>query len=67
MAEREYHGGRSCGSALLVVSVSGVASSTKGRARALPAAALRFMQEHQLSGRIFNQYVWGGFMEWNAS
>ena len=24
------------------------------------------MQEHQLSGRIFNQYVWGGYMEWNA-
>ena len=31
-----------------------------------PAAALRFMQEHQLNGRVFNQYVWGGFMEWNT-
>jgi hypothetical protein len=31
-----------------------------------PAAALEFMQRQQLNGRIFNQYVWGGYMEWNA-
>ena len=31
-----------------------------------PTAALQFMQRQQLKGRIFNQYVWGGYMEWNA-
>jgi hypothetical protein len=31
-----------------------------------PTAALRFMQRQHLNGRIFNQYVWGGYMEWNA-
>jgi hypothetical protein len=29
-----------------------------------PKNALHFMQEHQLEGRIFNQYAWGGYMEW---
>jgi hypothetical protein len=31
-----------------------------------PRAALEFMQRQHLNGRIFNQYVWGGYMEWNA-
>jgi hypothetical protein len=31
-----------------------------------PTAALLFMREHQLSGRVFNQYAWGGYMEWDA-
>ena len=31
-----------------------------------PTAALQFMRSHQLQGNIFNQYVWGGYMEWNA-
>ncbi len=31
-----------------------------------PDAALRFMQRQHLAGRTFNQYVWGGYMEWNA-
>ena len=31
-----------------------------------PTAALEFMQRQHLNGRIFNQYVWGGYMEWNA-
>jgi len=31
-----------------------------------PEAALEFMQRHHLNGRIFNQYMWGGYMEWNA-
>ena len=31
-----------------------------------PRAALEFMQQQHLEGRIFNQYGWGGFMEWNA-
>lgn len=31
-----------------------------------PKAALEFMQREHLSGRIFNQYKWGGYMEWNA-
>jgi hypothetical protein len=31
-----------------------------------PTAALDFMQRQQLNGRIFNQYAWGGYMEWNA-
>ena len=30
-----------------------------------PKNALQFMQEHQLHGRIFNRYAWGGYMEWN--
>jgi hypothetical protein len=31
-----------------------------------PTAALQFMQRQHLNGRIFNQYMWGGYMEWNA-
>ena len=31
-----------------------------------PKAALEFMQQQHLNGRIFNQYKWGGYMEWNA-
>ena len=31
-----------------------------------PRAALEFMQRQHLNGRVFNQYVWGGYMEWNA-
>ncbi len=31
-----------------------------------PAAALEFMQRQHLNGRIFDHYVWGGYMEWNA-
>lgn len=31
-----------------------------------PTAALQFMQERQINGRVFNQYLWGGYMEWTA-
>ena len=31
-----------------------------------PTAALEFMQRQHLNGRIFNEYVWGAYMEWNA-
>ena len=31
-----------------------------------PTAALEFMQRQHVNGRIFNQYMWGGYMEWNA-
>src|ERR1019366_3884255 len=31
-----------------------------------PKAALDFMQRQHINGRIFNQYKWGGYMEWNA-
>lgn len=31
-----------------------------------PRSALEFMQRQHIKGRIFNQYVWGGYMEWNA-
>jgi hypothetical protein len=31
-----------------------------------PTAALHFMREHQMSGRVFNQYHWGGYVEWNT-
>jgi hypothetical protein len=31
-----------------------------------PTAALEFMQQQQLDGRIFNEYAWGGYMEWYA-
>jgi hypothetical protein len=31
-----------------------------------PKAALDFMQREHISGRIFNQYGWGGYMEWAA-
>jgi len=29
-----------------------------------PVAALQFMQQQHLKGRILNQYGWGGYMEW---
>jgi hypothetical protein len=31
-----------------------------------PKAALEFMQRQHINGRIFNNYGWGGYMEWNA-
>ncbi len=31
-----------------------------------PAAALQFIQQQQLPGNMFNQYLWGGFIEWYA-
>ena len=31
-----------------------------------PTAALEFMQQQHLKGRIFNDYPWGGYMEWYA-
>jgi len=31
-----------------------------------PKAALEFIQLQHLNGRIFNQYKWGGYMEWHA-
>ncbi len=31
-----------------------------------PVAALAFMQQHHLGGRTFNNYGWGGYMEWSA-
>jgi len=31
-----------------------------------PRAALEFIQRQHINGRIFNNYGWGGYMEWNA-
>ena len=31
-----------------------------------PGAALEFMQKEHLTGRLFNEYEWGGFIEWHA-
>ncbi len=31
-----------------------------------PRAALDFMQRHNMNGRMFNRYGWGGYMEWYA-
>ena len=31
-----------------------------------PSAALQFMRSQHLDGRIFNQYLWGGYMDWSA-
>ena len=31
-----------------------------------PTAAIHFLQQRQIQGRIFNQYLWGGYMEWTA-
>ncbi len=31
-----------------------------------PTAALAFMQRQHIQGRIFNQYGWGGYMEWKT-
>lgn len=31
-----------------------------------PRAAVEYMQRHQINGRIFNQYGWGGYLEWKA-
>ena len=33
---------------------------------AYPRGALEFMQRHSINGRLFNQYAWGGYIEWNA-
>ena len=31
-----------------------------------PAAALAYIEQNHLAGRIFNNYGWGGYMEWYA-
>ena len=31
-----------------------------------PRAALEFMQRQHIQGRLFNQYGWGGYLEWYA-
>jgi hypothetical protein len=31
-----------------------------------PTSAIHFLQQRQVQGRIFNQYLWGGYMEWTA-
>lgn len=31
-----------------------------------PVAALRFMQQHAIKGRLFHDYTFGGYIEWNA-
>ncbi len=31
-----------------------------------PKAALTFLQQHHVDGRLFNQYGWGGYIEWHA-
>jgi len=31
-----------------------------------PAAALSFMQQKNINGRVFNELSWGGYMEWNT-
>ena len=31
-----------------------------------PRLALNFMEQQHLAGRIFNDYGWGGYIEWNA-
>jgi len=32
-----------------------------------PTAALKFIERQHITGRIFNQYGWGGYMEWHAA
>jgi hypothetical protein len=32
-----------------------------------PAGALAFMREHQLHGRIFNEWGWGGYLIWHVA
>ena len=31
-----------------------------------PTSALQFMQNRHIQSRVFNQYLWGGYMEWAA-
>jgi hypothetical protein len=30
-----------------------------------PAGTIRFLNDHPQSGNMFNQYEWGGYLEWN--
>ena len=30
-----------------------------------PTTALQFMRQHQFKGRVFNEYMWGGYLEWD--
>ncbi len=34
--------------------------------KVFPTGALQFMQHQNIQGRVFNQYLWGGYMEWTA-
>ncbi len=31
-----------------------------------PAGAVEWMQAHDLHGRVFNEYAWGGYLDWSA-
>jgi len=55
--------------ALIVLMVWGF--PTEARLQAIvdsyfPRDALRYMQQHNISGRLFHRYDFGGYIEWNA-
>jgi hypothetical protein len=50
----------------LIFSFPTAAQLQQGVSKEYPTAALEFMQRQHINGRIFNQYGWGGYMEWNA-
>jgi len=37
----------------------------KSLAAAYPVDALPYLQSHNISGPVFNDYLWGGYLEWN--
>jgi hypothetical protein len=38
----------------------------QGVERKSPTSALSYMQCHRIQGRVFNEYVWGGYMLWQT-
>ena len=38
----------------------------QGVERRFPTSALSYMQSRQLQGRVFNEYVWGGYILWQT-
>ena len=53
------------GVADLLLSVNGKLTTDKWT-KNIPPPHWSFMQRQHINGRIFNQYAWGGYMEWNA-
>jgi hypothetical protein len=53
--------------ALIPVATIRLPGSRDDRAAALfPVQALPFLREFRPQGNVFNEYLWGGFLEWNA-
>jgi hypothetical protein len=50
----------------LIFSFPSLAKLQQDVSEQFPTAALEFMQRQNITGRVFNSHMWGGYMEWNT-